>query len=155
MIFFFLTQSFVRLSRYCRSEVVLDLVSQIGTNVQNRNIGLKTLTSLAKNHTVPLSEHSFIVANILDHVDTMDLCQVRQIMNVLSTLAYNSANTDAKGLRDNLQMVIRKQITKSGKTLHYKQIGVIGAVTIVQNMCKTEALRNWTQNQDDDAGESR
>ena len=133
------------MSRYCRSEVVLDLVSQIGTNVQNRNIGLKTLTLLAKNHTVPLSEHSFIVANILDHVDTMDLCQVRQIMNVLSTLAYNSANTDAKGLRDNLQMVIRKQITSSGKKLSLKQMGVIGAVATVKNMCKTSAVQSFNQ----------
>ena len=138
------------LSSFCKSEVVVDLVTQIGSNVQNRNIGLRTLTLLAKNHTIPLSEHCFIVANILDNVDTMDLGQVRQIMNVLSTLAYSSNNADAKGLRDNLQMVIRKQITKSGKTLHFKQVGVIGAVTTVQNMCKTEALNNWSVNQDEE-----
>ena len=43
----------------------MDLVTQIGTNVQTRNIGLTTLASLAKNHTTELSGHAIYVAHIL------------------------------------------------------------------------------------------
>ena len=74
------------MDRFCRHEIVVDLVIQIGTNQQTRNIGLTTLATLAKNHTTKLANFALYVANILDHVHTMSLSQVRQIMDILSTI---------------------------------------------------------------------
>lgn len=59
-------------------------------------------------------------------------------MDILSTLAYNSPHL-GQVLRDDLHMVIRKQITANSKST-LKQIGVIGAVAVVKNMCKISSV---------------
>ena len=128
-------QAFVALDRFCQQEVIADLVTQIGTNKQTRDIGITTLASIAKNHCAQLSHYALFVAGVLDHVHSMSLSQVRQIMDILSLLAYNAPNA-GHVLRDDLHMVIRKQISASGKNLILKQMGVIGAVATVKNMCK-------------------
>ena len=124
------------MDRFCKQEIVVDLVTQIGTNAQTRNIGLTTLTMLAKRYTAKLSSHAVYVAHILDYVPNMTLSQVRQIMDILSMLAYNVPNNVNPGLQNDLQITIRKQITTSGKKLSLKQMGVIGAVATVKNMCR-------------------
>ena len=131
----FYLQCFATLDRFCKQEIVVDLVTQIGTNAQTRNIGLTTLTMLAKKYTAKLSSHAVYVAHILDYVPNMTLSQVRQIMDILSMLAYNGPNANP-GLQNDLQITIRKQITTSGKKLSLKQMGVIGAVATVKNMCR-------------------
>ena len=45
-------------------------------------------------------------------------------------------------------MVIRKQITSTGKNSSLKQIGVIAAVTTVKNMCKKSAVDSFAQQDD-------
>ena len=47
-------------------------------------------------------------------------------------------------------MVIRKQITSTGKNSSLKQIGVIAAVTTVKNMCKKSAVDSFANAQQDD-----
>ena len=90
------------------------------------------------------SKNLYYFISTVDHVHTMSLCQVRKIMDILSALAYNAPNA-GQGLRDDLQMVIRKQITSSGKKLSLKQMGVIGAVATVKNMCKTSSVQSFNQ----------
>ena len=85
----------------------------------------------------------------MDHVTALTLPQVRQIMDILSILAYNSPKV-GQVLRDDLQMVIRKQITSTGKNSSLKQIGVIAAVTTVKNMCKKSAVDSFANAQQDD-----
>ena len=70
-------------------------------------------------------------------------------MDILSILAYNSPKV-GQVLRDDLQMVIRKQITSTGKNSSLKQIGVIAAVTTVKNMCKKSAVDSFANAQQDD-----
>ena len=47
-------------------------------------------------------------------------------------------------------MVIRKQITSTGKNSSLKQIGVIAAVTTVKNMCKKSAVDSFANAQQDE-----
>ncbi len=73
-------------------------------------------------------------------------------MDVLSTLAYNSPK-HGQTLREDLQMVIRKQITATvGRNSNLKQIGVIGAVAVVKNMCKKSSVEAFVP--DDSLAES-
>jgi hypothetical protein len=58
---------------------------------------------------------------------------------IRSRLAYTAPNA-GRVLRDDLNMVIRKQISASGKNLLLKQMGVIGAVATVKNMSKASCL---------------
>lgn len=104
-----------------------------------------------------MANFSLYISGFLDHITALTLPQVRQIMDILSTLAYN-APTLGKVLRDDLQMVIRKQITAtfaataSNATL--KQIGVIGAVAMVKNMCKKSAVEAFKKSEEFDAASS-
>ena len=102
---------------------------------------------LAKSHTGLLAHFSYYISGFLDHVTALTLPQVRQIMDILSILAYNSPKV-GQVLRDDLQMVIRKQITSTGKNSSLKQIGVIAAVTTVKNMCKKSAVDSFAQQDD-------
>ena len=104
---------------------------------------------LAKSHTGLLAHFSYYISGFLDHVTALTLPQVRQIMDILSILAYNSPKV-GQVLRDDLQMVIRKQITSTGKNSSLKQIGVIAAVTTVKNMCKKSAVDSFANAQQDD-----
>ena len=45
---------------------------------------------LAKSHTGLLAHFSYYISGFLDHVTALTLPQVRQIMDILSILAYNS-----------------------------------------------------------------
>ena len=97
---------------------------------------------LANGHTNLLAQFSFYISGFLDHVTALTLPQVRQIMDILSILAYDSPKV-GQVLREDLQMVIRKQITSTGKTSSLKHIGVIAAVTTVKNMCKKSAVDSF------------
>ena len=93
---------------------------------------------MANSHTRLLAQFSYYISGFLDHVTALTLPQVRQIMDILSILAYDSPKV-GQVLREDLQMVIRKQITSTGKNSSLKHIGVIAAVTTVKNMCKQSA----------------
>ena len=129
-----LREAFLNLDRFCQQEVIADLVTKIG-NSSLRGCALAALESLARLHPDKLVNYSLFVAGVLDHTATMELSEVRQIMAVMSTLAYHAPNSP-NVLRDDLQMVTKKQLQSSGKNLHLKQMGVIGSVAMVRGMAK-------------------
>ena len=119
--------SFSHLNQYCKQEIVVDLMTQIGTNVQTRNNAIATVYILAKDQTNVLTQFAVFISSMLDHVTTLTLPQVRKIMDILSILAYHSPKT-LHSIRNDLHMAIRKQITASGKQRNLKQIGILSAV---------------------------
>ena len=72
-------------------------------------------------------------------------------MDILSILAYDNPSK-GQVLRDDLQMIIKKQITTTGKNSSVKEIGVIGAVATVKNMCKIEAIEAFSANSINQSG---
>ena len=103
---------------------------------------------MANGHTRLLAQFSYYISGFLDHVTALTLPQVRQIMDILSILAYDSPKV-GQVLREDLQMVIRKQITSTGKNSIIKHIGVIAAVTTVKNMCKKSAVDTFNSAEQD------
>ena len=119
--------AFTHLNQYCKQEIIVDLMTQIGTNVQTRNIAIDTVYILAKVQTSVLTQFAVFVSSMIDHVTTLTLPQVRKIMEILAIIAYHSPKT-LNSLRNDLSMAIRKQITASGKQRNLKQIGILSAV---------------------------
>ena len=115
-------QAFCFLNQFCKQEIIVDLMTQIGTNVLTRDIAIATIYVLAKNHPSQLKDFTIFISSMLDHVVTLTLPQVRKIMDILSYLGYHDPKSN-HNLRNDLNMAIRKQITANGKQRNMKQIG--------------------------------
>ncbi len=129
-------EAFLHLDKYCRQEIFADLVYKISSsNSATRATVLKTLTHLARHHPEESAPYASFVESILDHVGGLELPNVRQIMDVLSFMAYycsRSVPHNTSALQDNLHIIIGKQVSSKNPSL--VRMGVIGAVVTVKNM---------------------
>lgn len=132
---------FHHLGRYFQQEIICDLVTKIGSGGSStlRATALSILETLAVKYTEALCNYALFTASVLDHTDTMNLEEVRKVMDILSKIAFAS-HTTTGGLKDDLHIIVRKQIS-SGK-LFLKRMGVVGAVAIVRNMSPKNQLSN-------------
>ena len=149
-------EMFLNFDRYSQQEIIGDLVTSIsscgnsgsfagcgdasqGGGGSVRSSALLTLKYLAQNHTTMMSTYSHFVAHILEYLDTMNLSQIRQVMDIISMLSY-AVSHKANTVRDDIHIMVRKQLTvggsSTGSTLRnrIKRMGIIGAVILVKNM---------------------
>ena len=92
-----------------------------------RSTSLTTLETLTVKNTEMLCNFAVFAASVLDYTDQMTIDEVRRVMNILARLAFSSRSTSsASGLRDDLHIVVRKQI--AGSTNRLKRMGVVGVV---------------------------
>ena len=149
-------EMFLNFDRYCQQEIVGDLVTTIsscgisgsftgisdlssGNGASVRSSALSSLKYLAQNHTVMMSTYSHYVAHVLVYLDTMNLGQVRQVMDIISLLSYAISNR-ANTVKDDLHIMVTKQLTVGGGSNstsiknRVKRMGIIGAVILVKNM---------------------
>ncbi|TRY62096.1 hypothetical protein TCAL_01763 [Tigriopus californicus] len=126
-------EMFLNLDRFCKQDLIGDLVSKLssGGSPSLRRTSIRTLAHLTFDYTVQLVPFSMFVASILDHVVSLDLADVRPIMDILSFLAYSKAEGESS-LQDNLQIVISKQIASTN--LKIRRMGITSAVMTVKNM---------------------
>ena len=129
---------FINLDDYFQQEIVCDLIAKIGSGGGGgcstlRSTSLSTLEVLSIKNTSALGRYSLLAASLLDHTESMSLDDVRRVVDILSRLAFSSQSMSSSGLRDDLHIVVRKQISSS-KTV-VKRMGVVGAVAIVKNIC--------------------
>ena len=143
-------EMFLNFDRYSQQEIIGDLVTNISScgNSNESNIGaggsvrtsaLTSLKYLAEHFTNQMSSYSHFVAHILEYLDTMNLSQIRHVMDIISLLSY-AAPGNASTLRNEIHIMVRKQLTTgAGSTNSYtknkvKRMGIIGAVILVKNM---------------------
>ena len=141
-------EMFNHFDRYSQQEIIGDLVTDIsscGNSSENsvggsiRTSALSTLKYLADHYSIQMSSYSHFVAHLLEYLDTMNLCQVRQVMDIISLLSYATPDK-ASTVRNDLHIMVRKQLTTGGSSASsyiknkIKRMGVIGAVILVKNM---------------------
>ena len=126
-------EAFLHLDRACKQEIFADLVYKISSYgyAPTRTTALKTLVHLTQNHTEETLRYGSFVESILDYVSCLDLSEFRQVMDVLSLLAYSTKDAGCT-LQDNIHMVIRKQV--GSKNVKLVRMGVTGAVVTIKNM---------------------
>merc|ERR1719318_2373084 len=94
---------------------------------------INVLDELSEHHSELLAKYGLFVTAILDHMEGMELWQVRKVMNILARLAWREGGEDAGGvMQDDLRIVVKKQIDSSHVVL--KRMGVVGAVVSVRAM---------------------
>uniref|UniRef100_A0A8C8RT95 FA complementation group D2 n=1 Tax=Pelusios castaneus TaxID=367368 RepID=A0A8C8RT95_9SAUR len=74
---------------------------------------------------------SYCQQNILDYTEKLNPQQIRKLFYILGELAFSQSQEDSY-IQDDMHMVIRKWL--SSTVPKYKQIGIIGAITMVGSM---------------------
>lgn len=105
---------------------VSELLLHVGTGTSACvNAALMILLKLAENYKEELSEYTISVMSLLMKLPDLDPMQARSLVDVIAVLIF-SKNDVNSGLKDELLMFIRKQISSSKTELHRK--GVVAAV---------------------------
>ncbi|XP_038265461.1 Fanconi anemia group D2 protein isoform X2 [Dermochelys coriacea] len=125
-------QAFSAFDSYCQQEVVSALVTHIcGGNDAEVDISLDVLTDLVTLHTSSLIRYATFVKNILDYTEKLNPQQIRKLFYILGELAFSQRQEDSY-IQDDMHMVIRKWL--SSTVPKYKQMGIIGAITVAGSM---------------------
>ncbi|XP_075289262.1 Fanconi anemia group D2 protein [Opisthocomus hoazin] len=125
-------QAFAAFDSYCQQEVVTALVTHVCSgNETELDISLDVLTDLVMLHTSLLMRYATFVKTILDSTQKLNPCQIRKLFYILSTLAF-SQRQEGSYIQDDMHMVIRKWL--SSTVPNHKQMGIIGAVTMIGSM---------------------
>ncbi|GJQ69554.1 hypothetical protein Trydic_g6650 [Trypoxylus dichotomus] len=101
-----------------------------GWEVKNVSDILKILLELSKDEK--LRHHIIQLMGLLEKVDMFELKDVKQVFELLCYMTCNNLDGNESGLRDELHMLIRKQISSSKR--HLKQRGIIGAVVMAKHI---------------------
>ncbi|XP_065409268.1 Fanconi anemia group D2 protein isoform X10 [Chrysemys picta bellii] len=125
-------QAFAAFDSYCQQEVVSALVTHVcGGNDVEMDISLDVLTDLVTLHTSSLICYATFVKNILDYTEKLNPQQIRKLFYILGELAFSQRQEDSY-IQDDMHMVIRKWL--SSTVPKYKQMGIIGAITVAGSM---------------------
>uniref|UniRef100_A0A8B9BRV0 FA complementation group D2 n=1 Tax=Anser brachyrhynchus TaxID=132585 RepID=A0A8B9BRV0_9AVES len=125
-------QAFAVFDSYCQQEVVSALVTHVCSgNEAELDIALDVLTDLVIVHTSLLMRYATFVKTILDSTQKLNPCQIRKLFYILSTLAF-SQRQEGSYIQDDMHMVIRKWL--SSTVPNHKQMGIIGAVTMIGSL---------------------
>uniref|UniRef100_A0A8C3IPX3 FA complementation group D2 n=1 Tax=Chrysemys picta bellii TaxID=8478 RepID=A0A8C3IPX3_CHRPI len=80
-----------------------------------------------------------LLQNILDYTEKLNPQQIRKLFYILGELAFSQRQEDSY-IQDDMHMVIRKWL--SSTVPKYKQMGIIGAITVAGSM----AAKRWGRN---------
>uniref|UniRef100_A0A8C9FAQ0 FA complementation group D2 n=1 Tax=Pavo cristatus TaxID=9049 RepID=A0A8C9FAQ0_PAVCR len=126
-------QAFAAFDSYCQQEVVCALVTHVCSgNETELDVSLDVLTDLVILHTSLLMRYATFVKSILDSMQKLNPCQIRKLFYILSMLAF-SQRQEGSYIQDDMHMVIRKWLSSS--VPNHKQMGIIGAVTMMGSLC--------------------
>ncbi|NWI13995.1 FACD2 protein, partial [Crypturellus soui] len=125
-------QAFAAFDSYCQQEVVSALVTHVCSgNEAEADISLDVLMDLVVLHPSLLMRYATFVKTILDSTQKLNPCQIRKLFYILSMLAF-SQRQEGSYIQDDMHMVIRKWL--SSTVPNHKQMGIIGAVTMIGSM---------------------
>ncbi|XP_023560286.1 Fanconi anemia group D2 protein [Octodon degus] len=121
--------SFRIFDSYCQQEVVGALVTHVCSgNEAEVDAALDVFLELTILDPSSMRMNAVFVKGLLDYLDNMSPQQIRKLFHILSTLAFSEQHEASSHIKDDMNLVIRKQL--SSTIVKYKLIGIIGAVTM-------------------------
>ncbi|XP_037076917.1 Fanconi anemia group D2 protein-like [Pollicipes pollicipes] len=117
---------FVSFSGFHQQEMVIGLLSHSSDPPATRQAALRLFQTLAEHNTDALARYSGFLKSWLDLLDQLTLPEARQLMEVLSTLAFR-APQEAASVGDELRLLVHKQLASS-----YKRLGVISVLMAIK-----------------------
>ncbi|CAO3565350.1 unnamed protein product [Mortierella alpina] len=123
---------------YYRQEIVGSLLVHIGSgSAIEIDASLAVLQNIVNASRSTLNEYSAFIKGVLDYIDNLSLEQIRLFFVVLGSLAREDEVSGHTGtLITDINILIRKQL--SNPLEHYKKIGVMGAIALVQAFGENE-----------------
>ncbi|KAF9927139.1 Fanconi anemia group D2 protein, partial [Mortierella alpina] len=123
---------------YYRQEIVGSLLVHIGSgSTVEIDASLAVLQNIVRASRSTLNEYSAFIKGVLDYIDNLSLEQIRLFFVVLGSLAREDEVSGHTGtLITDINILIRKQL--SNPLEHYKKIGVMGAIALVQAFGENE-----------------
>lgn len=119
-----------------RQEILDCLI--VHTGITNEKIGvILTIFSQFLKDLTKLQRHTSTLMGLLEKIDTFDLNDVKQVFEILCTL---TCRDETNNLKDEIHMIIRKQLSSSLKTI--KSRGIISAVIMAKHL----AIKNDEEN---------
>lgn len=125
--------SFRIFDTYCQQEVVGALVTHVCSgNEAEVDAALDVFLELTILDPPAMRLNAVFVKGLLDYLDNMSPQHIRKLFHVLSTLAFSEKREASSHIKDDMHLVIRKQL--SSTVVKYQLIGIIGAVTMAGSM---------------------
>ncbi|KAI0243665.1 hypothetical protein L0F63_002729 [Massospora cicadina] len=119
---------------YHRQEVVGALITHIGSgNAWEIDHALDALDTITREDPPGMLHFTIFVKGILDYLDRLTLDQVARLFVVYTTLALEEgADPGEGGLKNDLHMIIRKQLTHPLEK--YKRIGITSSLAMIKQL---------------------
>ncbi|KAJ9062160.1 hypothetical protein DSO57_1013441 [Entomophthora muscae] len=117
---------------YHRQEVIGMLIIHVGSgNPWEINHALDALDGIAQKDPSGVLRFAIFVKGILDYLDRLTLDQVSRLFVIYTTLAIEE-DAGEGGLKNDLHMIIRKQLTHPAEK--YKRIGIISSLAMIKQL---------------------
>lgn len=130
--------AFENLDRFCRQEIVGNLVTHIGSGMTNEmDTALDILVDLSESCLDQIAPFAIFVKGLLDYTDQLKMSQIRKVYFAISKLAFHS-DKDGGRTKNELHIVIRKQLMSN--KLRYKQNGIIGGIMLIKSVISSSDL---------------
>ncbi|ORX90317.1 hypothetical protein K493DRAFT_356944 [Basidiobolus meristosporus CBS 931.73] len=136
---------------YYRQEVIGSLVTHIGSGASwEIDTALDCLLNIVTTCAKEAVPFSIFIKGILDYLDNLSITQIRVLFSIFSALASEGQKKGEDGILNDLNIVIRKQLSSSIEK--YRQMGVVGALAIVKKIGSKDsvALRAGSSRIDDE-----
>ncbi|ORY40978.1 hypothetical protein BCR33DRAFT_719084 [Rhizoclosmatium globosum] len=143
--------SFTVFDAQFRQQLVGCLIAHIGSGVQHEvDCALDILLKLTVQNPEGVLRFSIFVKGLLDYLDQLSINQIRVLYEIFATLALNkpleeddldgeSEITFESGLLSDMRIIVRKQLGSNDPK--FKQMGVLGAISLIKRMASTSAVK--------------
>ncbi|KAK5650862.1 hypothetical protein RI129_001891 [Pyrocoelia pectoralis] len=136
------------IERLQRQDIIYSLTLAIGMSHKKsvRPI-LKILIELSKD-LKKLQQHTVQLMGLLEKLDAINLGDVKLIFELLCSLTCGEQSDEAmSGLKDEIHMIIRKQLSSSKRVAKHR--GIVGATMMIKALVTTSQDRSFTSDTDD------
>lgn len=97
---------------------------------------LKIFSDLLETDMLKLQKHTLQIMSLLEKLDVFELKDVKECFEILCGLTCGEkANDDTSGLKDEIHMIIRKQLSSAKKTIKHR--GIVAAVVMAKCIVST------------------
>ena len=121
---------YILFETYNRQTIIHNLLEHVGSGTKSEiDASLHILLFLVENHKVLVRPFTVFVKSIIDFLFNLDDLQVRKVYQIISNLV-NDLTTQTSGFGDELNIMIRKQITST--FISSKRIGIMGTVALIR-----------------------
>ncbi|KAF5287142.1 hypothetical protein FQR65_LT12328 [Abscondita terminalis] len=124
------------IERLQQQDIVYNLMLLTGrSDKKSTRSVLKVLLSLGEDHE-KLQQHAVQLMGLLEKLDTIYLNDVKIVFEILCNLTCGEkSNESMSGLKDEIHMVIRKQLSSSKKVTKHR--GIIASIVMIKVLAST------------------